>query len=195
MSNAFNVNSKTISTTPLNDWLLWHEAGHNFASVPFNVTGSTEVTNNILALYMQELDGRGTSLKMNRIETSIQRLGGNDGHVWSNGDADQGWNLFKLMHRKARGGDEISPNGIEINYCSAAESGLSNGDLLMACASYTTGYDLSDFFNTWNVGEISMTTPDKNKVYSGGITDKGRNAVRSMGFDKPKISPLTINSL
>lgn len=234
MSNGFNVNAKSISTAPLNDWLLWHEAGHNFAAAPFSVTGSTEVNNNLLALYMQELEGRGTPLKMDRIETSIQKaptwLAQNEGHAWSHGNAglrlvmfgqlkiwaennfdiapwyvnselpgiynaDQGWNLFKLMHRKARAGDEVSPKGIDINYCSSSASGLGNGDLLMACASYATGYDLSDFFNAWNPSEISMTTPDKKKIYSGGITDKGRNAVKNMNLDKPEISPLTIKSL
>lgn len=236
MSNGFNVNADAIPTAALDDWLLWHEAGHNVASAPFNVTGSTEVTNNILALYMQELEGRhGDSDKkptMDRISTSIQKapiwLRKNTGHAWSHGDAglrlvmfgqlkvwaednfdigpwykdakpkiyneDQGWNLFKLMHRKARGGDEVSPKGITTNYCSSA-TGLSNGDLLMACASYATGYDLSDFFNAWNVGETSMTTPTKEKVYSGGITQAGLDKVKSMDLKKPVKNPLTINAL
>lgn len=232
MSNGFNVNADAIPTAALDDWLLWHEAGHNVASAPFNVTGSTEVTNNILALYMQELEGRNENPKMDRIATSIQKapiwLSKNTGHAWSHGDAglrlvmfgqlkiwaednfniepwyrdakpsiyneDQGWNLFKLMHRKARGGDEVSPQGITTNYCSSA-TGLSDGDLLMTCASYATGYDLSDFFNTWNVGETSMTTPKKEKIYSGGITQAGLDKVKSMNLKKPVKNPLTINAL
>ncbi len=54
MNGSFNKTSTSLSTTPLNDWLLWHEVGHNAAEAPFNVEGATEVVNNMLALYMQD---------------------------------------------------------------------------------------------------------------------------------------------
>ncbi|PSU23294.1 Accessory colonization factor AcfD [Photobacterium kishitanii] len=54
MNISFDTNSSDIKMSPLNSWLLWHEVGHNAAEAPFSVEGSTEVTNNILALYMQD---------------------------------------------------------------------------------------------------------------------------------------------
>ncbi|MBY6186591.1 SslE/AcfD family lipoprotein zinc metalloprotease [Marinobacter hydrocarbonoclasticus] len=54
MNSSFNVSSNQIGLAPLNSWLLWHEVGHNAAEAPFNVAGSTEVVNNLLALYMQD---------------------------------------------------------------------------------------------------------------------------------------------
>ena len=83
---------------------------------------------------------------------------------------DQGWNLVKLMHRKARGdrqGDQ------DINYCDAEETGLSDGDQLMVCASYVSGFDLSAFFESWNPGEMAFTLPTGGKSYQGGISAKG----------------------
>ncbi|WP_332838572.1 SslE/AcfD family lipoprotein zinc metalloprotease [Photobacterium carnosum] len=54
MNISFDTKSSDIKMSPLNSWLLWHEVGHNAAEAPFSVEGSTEVTNNILALYMQD---------------------------------------------------------------------------------------------------------------------------------------------
>jgi len=52
--SSFSPNSTTLPTTPLNDWLIWHEVGHNAAETPLTVPGATEVANNVLALYMQD---------------------------------------------------------------------------------------------------------------------------------------------
>ena len=54
MNSSFSPNSTTLPTTPLNDWLIWHEVGHNAAETPLTVPGATEVANNVLALYMQD---------------------------------------------------------------------------------------------------------------------------------------------
>ena len=231
MNSSFNANSTTIPTNAIDDWLLWHEVGHNLAAAPFNVSGSTEVTNNLLALYMQELAGRNADPKMDRISTDIQKapiwLTQNSEHAWSHGDAgmrlvmfgqlkvwaethfniddwysnadkkpsiyndDQGWNLIKLMHRKARG-DTQGDNGI--NYCSSKDTNLNGADLLMVCSSYISGYDLSEFFREWNVGESSSTNTDGSKTYSGGISGSVE-VLSGLTLPKPKINPLSINKL
>ncbi|HDY7475084.1 TPA: SslE/AcfD family lipoprotein zinc metalloprotease [Vibrio vulnificus] len=233
MNSSFNATSTTVPTQAKNDWLLWHEVGHNLASAPFSAPGSTEVTNNLLALYMQELEGRNDNPRMDRIIFDIKKaplwLNANSGHAWSHGDAgmrlvmfgqlklwakahfkiddwysnddakpaiygeDEGWNMFKLMHRKARG-DVQGDNG-GINYCSSKDTGLSNGDLMMVCSSYVSGYDLRDFFTTWNVGETSMTNPDGTKEYSGGISQRAKDIVTALKLAKPEHSPLAVDSL
>ncbi|CDT70550.1 Inner membrane lipoprotein [Vibrio coralliirubri] len=232
MNSSFNANRTYIPTNPVNDWLLWHEVGHNLASAPFLAAGSTEVTNNLLALYMQELEGRNANPEMDRIKSDIKKapkwLELNNEHAWSHGDAglrlvmfgqlkiwaksnfaiddwytrgasqsdvygdDEGWNMFKLMHRKARGDTE---GDVVENYCSAKDTGLTGGDLMMVCSSYVSNYDLSDFFVAWNVGETSMTNADGTKSYSGGISSKGLSAVEQLKLEKPKNSPLNVDSI
>jgi len=237
MNTGFKADKANVPTNAVNDWLLWHEIGHNLASAPFTAAGSTEVTNNLLALYMQELEGRNANPRMDRIIFDIQKapmwLNANKGHGWSNGDAgmrlvmfgqlkiwaknnfsldnwysaddvkpaiynkDEGWNMFKLMHRKARGdkqGDTLNGRNGK-NYCSPQETSLSGGDLMMLCSSYVSGYDLSDFFTVWNVGETSATNPDGTKVYSGGISNKALEMLSGLKLSKPAVSPLAVVSL
>ncbi|NLS14544.1 SslE/AcfD family lipoprotein zinc metalloprotease [Vibrio sp. SM6] len=217
MASGFDASAETISMEPLNSWLLWHEFGHNVAAAPFNAPGSTEVTNNLLALYMQEHEERGDAAKMVRLTFDIQKaplwLSQNSGHAWANGDAgmrlvmfgqlkvwakanfaiddwyqtgvekpsvygaDEGWNMFKLMHRKARG-DVQGDSGK--NFCSASVTGLSNGDLMMVCSSYVSGYDLSAFYTAWNVGEKSTTLANGDVQYEGGISDKGHAVMEEL---------------
>lgn len=232
MNSGFKAKKTTVPTNAINNWLLWHEVGHNLAASPFKAAGSTEVTNNLLALYMQELEGRNENPEMDRIRADIQKapawLDANDGHAWSHGgggmrlvmfgqlklwaksnfaiddwyqasekpnvyNQDEGWNMFKLMHRKARG-DKRGDHG-STNYCSSRDTGLSGGDLMMVCSSYVSGYDLSDFYNAWNVGETSMTNPDGTKSYQGGISEAGLNKLAELKLNKPKQGPLKVNSL
>ena len=222
-STTYNKNASTIPTKPTDDWLLWHEVGHNLAAAPFVMAGSTEVTNNILALYMQEQ--RASKPYMSRIYGDLVMtphwIKQHEGHAWSEGSAgmrlamfgqlklwaeehfnindwyasnekpvifgeDQGWNLFKLAHRKARG-DRVGDQGK--NYCSAQASGLAQGDLLMACTSYLTGYDLSEYFKAWNPSESKADLPSGESSYSGGLTSAGFDAVSAMNLPKPKKSP------
>ena len=56
----------------------------------------------------------------------------------------KGWNLFQLMHRKARGDDVGKTKFGERNYC--AESNGNAADKLMLCASWVAQTDLSEFF-------------------------------------------------
>lgn len=82
MNSSFSTNSTTLPTTPLNDWLIWHEVGHNAAETPLNVPGATEVANNVLALYMQD---RYLG-KMNRVADDItvapEYLEESNGQAW-----------------------------------------------------------------------------------------------------------------
>ncbi|MCG9780353.1 SslE/AcfD family lipoprotein zinc metalloprotease [Photobacterium damselae] len=235
MSTTYSPKSTKIPTTPRNNWLIWHEVGHNLASAPFNVTGATEVANNILALYMQE-QREAPNNKMSRVEADIQKMpiliSRDNGHIWSEGNAgirlvmfaqlklwaanhfkiddwyknggskptvygqDEGWNMFKLMHRKSRGdiiGDSDRGNK---NYCSSAETGLTDGNLLMVCSSYVSGYDLSSFFETWNPSESMNELPNGSKLYRGGITSTGRAVLHEIkGLKQPTDKPEDINSL
>ncbi|BCK28013.1 TPA: SslE/AcfD family lipoprotein zinc metalloprotease [Vibrio cholerae] len=219
-SNSYSPTAEKIPTTPLNDWLLWHEVGHNLATAPFVVPGSTEVTNNILALYMQEQ--RADKPYMERVKNDIQKIpywmAKHQGHAWSEANAnlrlvmfaqlklwaeehfdinknysgnvpsifgeDQGWNLFKEMHRKARE---------ENTLCNASE--LDSADRLMICASTVSGYDLSDFFLAWNPGETRAVLPDGTSQYSGGITSNGLSKVAELRLPKPQKSPLSYISI
>ncbi|WP_447475014.1 SslE/AcfD family lipoprotein zinc metalloprotease [Vibrio harveyi] len=223
-SNSYWPTWTVVPTNPTNDWLLWHEVGHNLASAPFIMAGSTEVTNNILALYMQEQ--REAKPYMDRIASDLSKsplwLDRFEGHAWSEADVgmrlamfgqlklwaedhfnidtwysnqaskpsifgeDQGWNFFKLAHRKARG-DSVGDQGI--NYCSTQSSQLSQGDLLMACTSYLTQYDLTDYFRKWNPSETKANLPNGSVDYSGGLTQVGFNAVAAMKLPKPDKSP------
>ncbi|WP_028117599.1 SslE/AcfD family lipoprotein zinc metalloprotease [Ferrimonas senticii] len=232
-SSSFNVNSTSIPTVPTNDWLLWHEVGHNLAAAPFTITGATEVTNNILALYMQEQ--RQDKPYMERIEATLPKikpwLQRHHGHGWSQGDNgmrlamfgqlklwgedhfkiadwypdaadrpsvfgdDEGWNMIKLAHRKAR------EHGDAGNQCSATQTGLSQGDLLMTCLSYLTHTDLTDYFRAWNPSESKADLPPKEGEtesqvsYSGGLTAAGLNATQALGFNKPNQSPFSYTSV
>ena len=237
MSSSFNANAVTIPTQAKEDWLLWHEVGHNLASAPFMAPGSTEVTNNLLALYMQELEGRGENPQMDRILFDIKKaptwldgnMDGDKGHAWSNSNAgmrlvmfgqlkvwaksnfriddwsektggekssiygaDEGWNMIKLMHRLARDNQDA----VDANYCSSS-TGLSGGDLMMVCSSYASGYDLSEFFTKWNIGESSTTTPDGEVLYSGGISNSGLSKLKDMKLPLPssKNNPLNVDSI
>lgn len=227
-SSSFDVNRTSIPTQPMDDWLLWHEVGHNLASAPFSVAGSTEVTNNILALYMQEM--RPNNSTMTRISTDIQKvpmwMSSHGGHAWSEGDAgirlvmfgqlklwaqdhftiddwyqadsrptifnqDQGWNLYKLMHRMARG--EVFSD--DQNYCSPQSTRLNASDTMMLCASYASGYDLSEFFQQWNPGETKADMPNGQSDYSGGVTNEGISQVKSLKLAIPQRSPLSYTQL
>ena len=216
MNSSFSPNSTTLPTTPLNDWLIWHEVGHNAAETPLTVPGATEVANNVLALYMQD---RYLG-KMNRVADDItvapEYLEESNNQAWARGGAGdrllmyaqlkewaeknfdikkwypdgtplpefyseregmKGWNLFQLMHRKARG-DEVSNDKFGgKNYC--AESNGNAADTLMLCASWVAQTDLSEFFKKWNPGANAYQLPGASEMsFEGGVlTTRSRHSI------------------
>ncbi|TGC02887.1 lipoprotein metalloprotease SslE [Escherichia sp. E2661] len=232
MNSSFSTNSTTLPTTPLNDWLIWHEVGHNAAETPLTVPGATEVANNVLALYMQD---RYLG-KMNRVADDItvapEYLDESKGQAWARGGAGdrllmyaqlkewaekyfditkwypdsklpafysdregmKGWNLFQLMHRKARG-DEVGKTKFgERNYC--AESNGNAADTLMLCASWVAQTDLSEFFKKWNPGANAYQLPGATEMsFEGGVSQSAYNTLASLNLPKPKQGPETINKV
>lgn len=233
MNSSFSPNSTTLPTTPLNDWLIWHEVGHNAAETPLTVPGATEVANNVLALYMQD---RYLG-KMNRVADDItvapEYLEESKGQAWARGGAGdrllmyaqlkewaeknfdikkwypegtplpafyseregmKGWNLFQLMHRKARG-DEVGKNQFGgKNYC--AESNGNAADTLMLCASWVARADLSEFFKKWNPGASAYQLPGATEMsFQGGVSSSAYATLAALKLPKPENGPETINKV
>ncbi|EDS94203.1 lipoprotein metalloprotease SslE [Escherichia albertii NBRC 107761 = DSM 17582] len=233
MNSSFSPNSTTLPTTPLNDWLIWHEVGHNAAETPLTVPGATEVANNVLALYMQD---RYLG-KMNRVADDItvapEYLEESKGQAWARGGAGdrllmyaqlkewaeknfdirkwypegttlpafyseregmKGWNLFQLMHRKARG-DEVGKNQFgDKNYC--AESNGNAADTLMLCASWVAQADLSEFFKKWNPGASAYQLPGATEMsFQGGVSQSAYSTLAGLKLPKPQQGPETINKV
>ncbi|MGL5949375.1 MAG: SslE/AcfD family lipoprotein zinc metalloprotease, partial [Aeromonas sp.] len=105
---------------------------------------------------------------------------------------DAGWNFYKLMHRKARG-DRIGDR--ENNYCSSAATGLNDADLLLVCASYVSGYDLTSFFSLWNPGEKKSVSAQGEVSYHGGISAAGRKQLAALALPQPTWRPEAIHQL
>lgn len=232
MNSSFSPNSTTLPTTPLNDWLIWHEVGHNAAETPLTVPGATEVANNALALYMQD---RYLG-KMNRVADDItvapEYLEESNNQAWARGGAGdrllmyaqlkewaeknfdikkwypegelpkfyseregmKGWNLFQLMHRKARG-DEVGNDKFGgKNYC--AESNGNAADTLMLCASWVAQTDLSAFFKKWNPGASAYQLPGATEMsFQGGVSSSAYTTLAGLKLPKPQQGPETINKV
>ncbi|KAF0950622.1 lipoprotein metalloprotease SslE [Escherichia albertii] len=232
MNSSFSPNSTTLPTTPLNDWLIWHEVGHNAAETPLTVPGATEVANNVLALYMQD---RYLG-KMNRVADDItvapEYLEESKGQAWARGGAGdrllmyaqlkewaeknfdikkwypegelpkfyseregmKGWNLFQLMHRKARGDDVGNDKFGGKNYC--AESNGNAADTLMLCASWVAQADLSEFFKKWNPGASAYQLPGATEMsFQGGVSSSAYTTLAALNLPKPQQGPETINKV
>ncbi|KPA51362.1 Accessory colonization factor AcfD [Photobacterium leiognathi subsp. mandapamensis] len=132
MNSSFNKTSTALSTTPLNDWLLWHEVGHNAAEAPFNVEGATEVVNNMLALYMQDK----YLGKMSRVEADIKmapnfvRL--EQGHAWAAGGNGERLLMFAQLKQWAEQEFDIN-NMVKAplpSYYAHTVTGLKGWDLI-----------------------------------------------------------------
>lgn len=106
----------------------------------------------------------------------------------------KGWNLFQLMHRKARGDDVGDKTFGGKNYC--AESNGNAADTLMLCASWVAQTDLSAFFKKWNPGANAYQLPGATEMsFEGGVSQSAYNTLASLGLPKPQQGPETINQV
>ena len=106
----------------------------------------------------------------------------------------KGWNLFQLMHRKARGDDVGKTKFGERNYC--AESNGNAADKLMLCASWVAQTDLSEFFKKWNPGANAYQLPGATEMsFQGGVSSSAYSTLASLKLPKPEKGPETINKV
>ena len=97
MNSNFLADSDKLNITPLNSWLLWHEVGHNAAAAPFRVAGSTEVTNNLLALYMQDRELGKMARVSGTIGMAPALVKEQNGHAWALGGAGERLLMFAQL--------------------------------------------------------------------------------------------------
>jgi accessory colonization factor AcfD len=58
MFMQWNPTATQFPQNPINDFLLWHEAGHNMVESWLAVEGAGEVANNVMALYQEKSFGQ-----------------------------------------------------------------------------------------------------------------------------------------
>ncbi|EOV7288277.1 SslE/AcfD family lipoprotein zinc metalloprotease [Escherichia coli] len=113
---------------------------------------------------------------------------------YSEREGMKGWNLFQLMHRKARGDDVGNDKFGNRNYC--AESNGNAADTLMLCASWVAQTDLSAFFKKWNPGANAYQLPGASEMsFEGGVSQSAYNTLASLDLPKPEQGPETINQV
>ena len=106
----------------------------------------------------------------------------------------KGWNMFKLMHRLTRNKTDSDIRIKGTNQCYGQN--LNANDSLMLCTSYVAQKDFTDFFIKWNPGSKANFLPSQTEpIYTGGITNTGKSAVKALNLPKPDLDPITINSL
>lgn len=130
MNASFNAKSQSLNTAPLNSWLLWHEVGHNAAEAPFNVDGATEVVNNLLALYMQDLHlGKMARVEQDiRIAPDFVRM--ESGHAWGAGGAGERLVMFAQLKEWAESELDIQQwYGDELPRYYSLEEGITGWNL------------------------------------------------------------------
>lgn len=97
MNGSFDPNSENMPTVPLNDWLIWHEVGHNAAEAPFTVEGATEVANNLVGLYMQQKHLGYMARVENDIRIAPAFVKAENGHAWGAGGAAERLVMFAQL--------------------------------------------------------------------------------------------------
>lgn len=113
---------------------------------------------------------------------------------YSEREGMKGWNLFQLMHRKARGDDVGNSTFGGKNYC--AESNGNAADTLMLCASWVAQTDLSEFFKKWNPGANAYQLPGAAEMsFEGGVSQSAYNTLASLKLPKPEQGPENMNKV
>lgn len=97
MNSSFNASSPNIPTDPLNNWLIWHEVGHNTAEKPHTVEGATEVANNVLGLYMQQKYLGYMPRVASDIRIASDFVKAEYGHAWGAGGAGERLMMFAQL--------------------------------------------------------------------------------------------------
>ena len=111
---------------------------------------------------------------------------------FSDREGMKGWNLFQLMHRKARGDDVGDKTFGGKNYC--AESNGNAADTLMLCASWVAQTDLSAFFKKWNPGANAYQLPGATEMsFEGGVSQSAYSTLASLKLPKPEQGPAKQN--
>lgn len=105
----------------------------------------------------------------------------------------KGWNLFQLMHRKARG-DEVGKTKFgERNYC--AESNGNAADTLMLCASRSPRR-IFRVLKKWNPGANAYQLPGASEMnFEGGVSQSAYETLATLNLPKPQQGPETINQV
>ena len=113
---------------------------------------------------------------------------------FSDREGMKGWNLFQLMHRKARGDDVGDKTFGGKNYC--AESNGNAADTLMLCASWVAQTDLSEFFKKSESGcECLPAAGGERDELRGRCDQSAYNTLASLKLPKPEQGPETINKV
>jgi accessory colonization factor AcfD len=78
----WNPTNTNFPQDPTNNWLVWHEMGHNMAESWLNIAGAGEVANNVMALHQQKRFGM--NLKTSQSISNVGMILGK-GQPWADG--------------------------------------------------------------------------------------------------------------
>ncbi|RJX67181.1 DUF4092 domain-containing protein [Vibrio sinensis] len=166
MNSSFNVASDNLSTTPLNDWLIWHEVGHNAAEAPFNVEGATEVVNNLLALYMQDKHLGKMERVARDIQTAPQFVTAESGHAWAAGGAGERLVMFAQLKEWAETEFDITkwyqPGKVPAYY-DTTTPGMKGWNMFKLMHRLTRNQSVGD------LAEDGLILPETNKCFQQGL--------------------------
>ncbi len=162
---------RPTSVTGLNNanglfgWGIHHEIGHVMDSL-----GKAEITNNIYALFGQTHDGGQNALTSrleasNKYEKIFDKV--TSGQKGMANDVFVSLGMYWQLH--------LAYDGANDNFYNEVNKVLSGGgdDAFMAAASEVSGYDLSEFFESWGFEPSGQSgSPEERKLQY--LTDESR---------------------